>query len=333
MAKSFICGSVFASALFAVQGEGYILSLPIWNQYIQKEWNNLEAIGRQIDNLKYTITFDCPVGGPLFLPTFAYNRSLLSLLDILGEARVAFELSFAKMNQLSRMMRSQGLSSGGEPTTDLPLVLQEMLDNGWDQLWPNDEIKSLLSEIQHIGTDSVINAMRISDYINDIPGWERRDDTTDQNHIDRLARLIDSNGVFTVGGAVEGIIVGPQPTRKLLTTQLSRVFNFLRFHEAQFRSYAKNASISMANPALLEIIRKSDPNYGAGEEPFTFADLFANIAKWFSCWVPEFQDLLYLIEKQLGSVPEPEVGLTVVPTGGTASDYGIGLNEHMGDGV
>ncbi|KAF3217392.1 hypothetical protein TWF191_008560 [Orbilia oligospora] len=253
-------GGIAVLTCFIAQGRSYILSTSTWNRYIQTEWANLESIAKQIDVLKYTINRDCPVGGgaPAFLPVSEslHQRSLLALIDVLGEARLAFQM---------------------------------------------------LDEMHLVGANSVLVAIRISNNINDMPGWEHADSLTDQENIDNLARRIDSDGDFNAGG-VEGVIIQPdlQQSRVVLKTRLRSLIKFLEFSRMQFRKFASKASIEMANPTLIDLIRDHDPNHGEEEAPFTFVDLLGNIAKWYECWIPEFQDFLYLVEHQLGPLPGPD---------------------------
>ncbi|KAF3211081.1 hypothetical protein TWF679_006572 [Orbilia oligospora] len=309
-------GGIAVLTCFIAQGRSYILSTSTWNRYIQTEWANLESIAKQIDVLKYTINRDCPVGGgaPAFLPVSEslHQRSLLGLIDVLGEARLAFRMSFAKLDQLSRMIKLKGPSPSQALRPGVARIppadaLREMLDSGWDELWPTNRVKEMLDEMHLVGANSVLVAIRISNNINDMPGWEHADSLTDQENIDNLARRIDSDGDFNAGG-VEGVIIQPdlQQSRVVLKTRLRSLIKFLEFSRMQFRKFASKASIEMANPTLIDLIRDHDPNHGEEEAPFTFVDLLGNIAKWYECWIPEFQDFLYLVEHQLGPLPGPD---------------------------
>ncbi|KAF3094530.1 hypothetical protein TWF103_010517 [Orbilia oligospora] len=338
-------GGIVVLTCFIAQGRSYVLSTPTWNRYIQTEWTNLESIAKQIDVLKYTINQDCPVGGgaPAFLPVSEslYRRSLLALIDVLGEARLAFRMSFTKLDQLSRMIKlkdpspSQALRPGVAhiPPAD---ALREMLDSGWDELWPTNRVKEMLDEIHLVGANSVLVAIRISNNINDMPGWEHADSLTDQENIDSLARRIDSDGDFNAGG-VEGVIIQPdlQQSRVVLKTRLRSLIQFLEFSRMQFRIFASKARIEMANPILIDLIRDHDPNHGEEEAPFTFVDLLGNIAKWYECWIPEFQDFLYLVEHQLGPLPGPDWWDGEEPVTGLIEEIGDpnpGLAMELEDG-
>ncbi|KAK6506605.1 hypothetical protein TWF481_005063 [Arthrobotrys musiformis] len=297
---------------FTPGAESYILSVPAWNEFVQAERPNLEAIAHQIDILKEIANYDCPVGGgPVFLPVleFIYRRSLLRLLEVFDEARLSFRMLFAKMDQLAKMAKSKNSAHNmvNPPATTPAVTLQKMLDAGWDELWPNPRVKKLLDEIHLVAANGALLSMRISNYINDLPGWEHADTITDQANIDNLARVIDSDGEFTIGDNVEGIIVGPEleRSRAVLKRTLRSFLQFFQTSRMQFKTYANNASISMANPELVDLLRSNDPNHGGGDTPFTFADLLGNIVKWFDCWIPELQDLIYLVD-QLGALPGPE---------------------------
>ncbi|KAF3171011.1 hypothetical protein EYR41_000027 [Orbilia oligospora] len=315
-------GGIVVLTCFIAQGRNYVLSTPTWNRYIQTEWTNLESIAKQIDVLKYTINQDCPVGGgaPAFLPVSEslYRRSLLALIDVLGEARLAFPLRPG----VARI-----------PPAD---ALREMLDSGWDELWPTNRVKEMLDEIHLVGANSVLVAIRISNNINDMPGWEHADSLTDQENIDSLARRIDSDGDFNAGG-VEGVIIQPdlQQSRVVLKTRLRSLIQFLEFSRMQFRIFASKASIEMANPILIDLIRDHDPNHGEEEAPFTFVDLLGNIAKWYECWIPEFQDFLYLVEHELGPLPGPDWWDEEEPVTGLIEEIGdpnLGLAMELEDG-
>ncbi|KAK6521904.1 hypothetical protein TWF506_002105 [Arthrobotrys conoides] len=306
-------GSIILFTCFITQGQSYIISMPTWNQYVQSQWINFEAIAHQIDVLKYTINEDCPVGnGIVFLPALVpeYRRSLAKLVDILGEARLAFRMSFTKMNQLSMMVNREGSFTHYRQRGTIPPAesLQKMLDEGWGELWPSDHIKEILDEMHLVGGKSASFASRIADYFNDIPGWEHDDSITQQTNIDNLARIIDSDGNFEVGDVAEGVIIipGPQQARAVLKNTLRTLLEFLTFSRNQFKDFASKASIEMANPLLIDLIRDHDPNHGEGETPFTFVELLGSFVKWYECWIPEFQDLLYLIDHRLGPLPEPE---------------------------
>ncbi|KAK6535064.1 hypothetical protein TWF281_006362 [Arthrobotrys megalospora] len=292
----------------AIPGESYILSRPIWDQYVQREWNNFEAIAKQIDVLKYTVNSDCPVGTERPITQSLYRRSLLYFHNILAEARVAFEISFAKLTKLNNMKNSPNPMDGQGLTTAQMRSFRMMLQSGWDRLWPMTKTRNMLKNMDKFGTETIIRTMAIAEEINALPGWEDDNSVTDKKNIDDVALFIDTTGAMDIGGhagAEEIIVIGGGKMRSIRIALIKAKLRWLRIYQGDFRGYQGYAKLSMANPALLDLLRHNDPKSGAGEEPFTYAELLGKMVDWYGCWMPELQELISLIER-LGPLPGPE---------------------------
>ncbi|KAF3264396.1 hypothetical protein TWF192_004082 [Orbilia oligospora] len=101
-APSFLTGILLFSSISCISA--ILLKVPIdptWLDYLAKESEHLEGLGKVIDSFKYDIDMDCATGGHDIRHENGYWESLQALVDTIGVAQYRFSgaVQFMKQDQ------------------------------------------------------------------------------------------------------------------------------------------------------------------------------------------------------------------------------------------